>query len=118
MFSFVLVSHPSCTVFRYFALYLEPALSVFVCVFLYWVRPLVMLLTFAASAFMVGVHLIGCVLRRLIRTLTSVPEREDKKIFPTGFFGCVPFRAPHQTLASVLWKGSQRRSLGEGDTVG
>ena len=45
MFSFVLVSHFSCALFRYFALYLATVLSVFVCVFLYWVRPLVILLT-------------------------------------------------------------------------
>ena len=91
MFSFVLVSHPSCVVFRCFALYLAPVLSVFVCVFLYWVRPLVMLLTFAAFAFGVEVYSIGCALRAPHQTLTSVPEREvKKKISLRGFLGVRP----------------------------
>jgi hypothetical protein len=54
MFSFVQLSHPLCAVFQYFAVYLAPTLSVFVSVLLYWVRPLVILFTFAASAFMLG----------------------------------------------------------------
>ena len=90
-FSFVLVSHPSCAFFSCFKLYLAPVLSVFVFIFLYWVRPLVMILTFAASVFRVGVHSIGCALRVPHQTLTSVPEREVKKISPTGFFNCAPF---------------------------
>jgi len=76
-----------------------------VCVFLYWVRPLVMILTFAASVFRVGVHSIGCALLAPHQTLTSVPEREVKKKFPCGVFWVCALRAPHQTLASVLWGG-------------
>ena len=85
----------------------------FVCVFLYWVRPLVMLLTFAASVFRVGVHSIGCALLAPHQTLTSVPERKVKKISLRSFLVCA-LRAFHQTLASVLWEGTQRQYLGRG----
>ena len=106
MFSFVLVS---CAVFRCFALYLALVLSVFVCVFLYWVHPLFILLTFAVSVFRVGVHSIGYALLAPHQTLTSVPEREVKKKIPYGVFWVCALWAPHQTLASVLWGG--RRTL-------
>ena len=107
MFSFVQVSHPSCAVFQCFVLYLVPVLSVFVSVFLYWVRPLVMLLTFAASAFMVELHLIGCALR-LTRLSRRSLRRKFKKFSSTGFFGCAPF--------GRLTKPS-RRSFGGENTV-
>jgi hypothetical protein len=109
MFSFVTVSHPSCAVFWCFALYLASVLSVFVYVFPYWVHPFVMLLTFAASAFRVGVHSIGYAFRAPQQTLTLFPEREVEKNFPTGFFGCVLFGH----LTSPL-----RLSFGRGVNVG
>ena len=109
MFSFVLVSHPLCAVFRCLALYLAPVLSVFVCVFLYWVHPLVMILTFVASVFRVGVHSIGCALRAPDQTLTSVPEREVKRIFSYGVFSCAPFGR---------LTGPSRRSFGGGVNAG
>jgi hypothetical protein len=60
----------------------------FVCVFLYWVRPLVTLLTFAAFAFRVGVHSIGCALRVPHQT-TSVAGKL-KKMSLRVFFGVHP----------------------------
>ena len=115
-FSFVLVSHSSCAFFSCFKLYLAPVLSVFVCVFLYWVRPLVMILTFAASVFRVGVHSIGCALRAPHQTLTSVPEKEVKKIFSYGVYCCAPFGRltgpSHRSFG-----GSQRRSEGGRNAV-
>ena len=95
MFSFVLVSHPSCAVFRYFTLDLAPVLSVFVCVFLYWVRPLVMLLTLGTFD--------GCAILAHHQILTSVRESEVKKNSLRGFLG-VLFRAK----LGIGWQKNKR----------
>ena len=101
MFSFVLVSHPSCAVFRCFALYSAPVLSVLVCVFPYWVRPLVMLLTFTASAF-------GCIplcapFRRLTRpSRRSLRGKLKKKIILQCFCSVRPSSASPDPRVSPL----------------
>ena len=88
-----------------------------VCVFLYWVRPLVMLLTFAASAFGVGLYSIGCALRAPHQTLTSVPEREVKKnISLRGFLGVCPSGAsPDPHVGPLGGGGGNAGPWGGGD---
>jgi hypothetical protein len=77
-----------------------------VCVFLYWVRPLVIFLTFAASVFRVGVHSIGCALLAPHQTLTSVPEREvEKKFSLRGFLGVRPSDASPDPRVGPLGGG-------------
>ena len=88
-------------VFRCFALYLAPVLNVFVRVFLYWVRPLVMLLTFTASAFGVGVYSIGCALRAPHQTLRG---KLKKKISLRGFLGVRPSgTSPDPRIGRQCW---------------
>ena len=64
-----------------------------------------MILTFAASAFRVGVYSIGCVLWLPHQTLTSVSDKEVKKNIPYGVLWVCALRTPHQTLAPVLLEG-------------
>jgi len=115
MFSFVLVSHPSCAIFRCFALYLVPVLSVFVCVFLCWVRPLVMILTFAAFAFRVGVHSNGCARRAPHRpSRWSLRGKLKNKFSLRGFLSVRPSGASPDPRVGPLG-GESTPVLGRGE---
>ena len=106
-------------VFRCFALYLAPVLNVFVCVFLYWVRPLVMLLTFAACALGLGYIRLGAPFGRLTRpsrrSLRASEREVLKKQFPTGFFGCSPFGRLTRPSRRSFGGGEATSVLGGGD---
>ena len=113
MFSFVLVSHPSCAVFRWFALYLAPVLIVFVCVFLYWVRPLVILLTFAASVFRVGYIQLGAPFWRLTRPSRRSLRGKLKKFSLRGFLGVRPSGTSPDPRVGPLGRGVNTSPWGE-----
>jgi hypothetical protein len=89
--------------------------GVFLCLFFYWVRPLVMLLIFAVSTLRgVGYIPLGAPFGRLTKPSRRSLRRKLRKKFPSGFFGVCDLRASRPHKPGPLGKSTESAPVREG----